>query len=145
MLAKFQGDKATQYDIKRLCPASPIATGTDWSDLIAAAGKLGHKWKLITFPNDDDGFAKATAMLRTELDAGRPVGIDFTHPSGAGHTLTVAGYNAAEDVYVLRDPAHPSPGLRVMDAGELSRFWHSRGYSRVATERRRPAIVLVAE
>jgi len=145
MLVKFQGGKATQYDIKCLCPASPIGTGTDWSDLIAAAGKLGHKWKLVTFPNDDAGYAKATAMLRAELDAGRPVGIDFTTPSGAGHTLTVAGYHAADDVYVLRDPAHPSPGLRVMQAKELAHFWHSRGYSRVATERCRPAIVLVAE
>jgi len=145
MLAKFQGSKATQYDIKRLCPANPIATGTDWSDLVAAAVKLGHKWNLVTFSNDDAGFAKATAMLRTELDAGRPVGIDFTHANGAGHTLTVAGYNAADDVYVLRDPAHASPGIRVMPAKELAQFWHSRGYSRVATERCRPAIVLVAE
>ncbi len=81
MLAKFQGAKATQYDIKRLCPG-PIGTGTDWTDLINAAGKLGHKWKLVTFSNDDAGFAKATEMLRAELDAGRPVGIDFTMPGG---------------------------------------------------------------
>lgn len=145
MLAKSQGSKATQYDIKRLCPASPIGTGTDWADLLAAAGKLGHPWKLVTFANDDDGFAKGTALLRAELDAGRPVGIDFTQPSGAGHTLTVAGYNTAEDVYVLRDPAQPSPGLRLMPAKELAHFWHSRGYSRLATERCRPAIVLPAE
>jgi len=141
MLAKFQGGKANQYDIKRLCPG-PLATGTDWSDLIAAAGKLGHKWKLVTFPNDDGGFAKATAMLRTELEAGRPVGIDFNYPGGAGHTLTVAGYHAKDDVYVLRDPAHPSPGIRIMTGKELAKLWHSRGYSRVATERCRPAIVL---
>jgi hypothetical protein len=145
MLTKFQGDKATQYDIKRLCPEEPPGTGTDWADLVAAAGKLGHKWKLVTFKNDDDGFAKATAMLRAELDAGRPVGIDFTYPGGAGHTLTVAGYNLADDVYVLRDPAHGSPGIRIMPAKELAHFWNSRHYSRVATERCRPAIVLVAE
>lgn len=144
MLAKFQGAKATQYDIKRLCPG-PIGTGTDWTDLISAARKLGHKWKLVTFSNDDAGFAKATAMLRAELDAGRPVGIDFTMPGGAGHTLTVAGYNLAAEVYVLRDPAHPSPGLRIMTSKDLAHFWNSRYYSRVATERCRPAILLAAE
>jgi TPR repeat protein len=144
MLARSQGGKTTQYDIKRLCPG-PIGTGTDWADLIAAAGKLGHKWKLVTFPNDDAGFAKATDMLRAELDAGRPVGIDFTMPGGAGHTLTVAGYNLSADEYVLRDPAYSSPGLRVISSKELARFWNSRYYSSVATERCRPAIVLIAK
>jgi TPR repeat protein len=142
MLAKFQGGTATQYDIKKLCPASPPGTGTDWADLVAAAGKLGHRWKLVTFPNDDAGFEQAAAMLRAELDAGRPVGIDFTYREG-GHTLTVAGYHAAEGVYILRDPAHPSPGIRIMPAKELEQLWHSRGYSRTATDRVRPAIVLL--
>lgn len=145
MFARFQGSPATQYDIKRLCPESPIGTGTDWSDLVAAAGKLKMKWKLLTFPHTEEGFAKGTAFLRSELDAGRPVVIDFTNPSGAGHTLLVGGYNAEENVYILRDPARPSPGVRIMSATELEKFWHSRGYSRVATERCRPVIVVDRE
>jgi hypothetical protein len=44
---------------------------------------------------DDDGSEKATAFLRSELDAGRPVVVDFKYigpdyPGGdAGHTLGI--------------------------------------------------------
>jgi hypothetical protein len=44
---------------------------------------------------DDDGFEKATAFLRSEQDAGRPVVVDFKYidpdyPGGeAGHTLVI--------------------------------------------------------
>jgi hypothetical protein len=144
MFARFQGSTATPYDLKRLCPANPIGTGTDWSDIIAAAGKLKMKWKLLTFPHTEEGFAKGTAFLRGELDAGRPVVIDFTYPAG-GHTLLCVGYSADENVYVLRDPARPSPGLRILPAAELEKLWHSRYYSRVATERVRPVIVVDRE
>ena len=82
--------------------------------------------------------------MRAELDAGRPVVVGFTDPNG-GHTVTVAGYHLADGVYVLRDPAHPSPGIRILMAKELSELWHSRGYSRTATERCRPAIVIAGK
>ena len=145
MYARFHGSTATPYDFKRLCPASPIGTGTDWSDLIAAAGKLKMKWKLLTFPHTEAGFAKGTAFLRGELDAGRPVVIDFNFANGSGHTLVCVGYSTDENVYLLRDPAHPSPGLRIMPAEELEKLWQSRHYSRVATERVRPVIVVDRE
>ncbi|MGL6094666.1 MAG: C39 family peptidase [Fimbriiglobus sp.] len=145
MFAKSQGSKATHYDIKRLCPEEPIGTGTDWSDLVVAAGKLGLKWKLVTYPNDEAGFAEGTKMLRSELDAGRAVVIDFNFPDGTGHTVTVAGYNLADDVYVIRDPAHTSPGLRLMSSKVLAKWRQSLGYSRVSTGRCRPAIMWAGE
>jgi hypothetical protein len=105
-LARFQGSKIGAWEFKRLCP-SPIETGTDWGDLLKAAEKISLGWKLITFTPDDAGFEQAAAFLRSELDAGRPVGIDFkfTGPNypgvEAGHTLVVAGYIAAENLYIL--------------------------------------------
>ena len=160
MLARSRGAKLTQYDLKRLCPGSPIGTGTDWAELAAAGAKLGQPWKLVTFPPDDGGLRRGTQLLRAELDAGRPVVIDFTvdapgAPGGkAGHTVTVAGYvaaaaeaaegaeAAAEDLYVIRDPARPTPGLRLMGTAELGRLWQSAGYSRTANGNARPAIVV---
>jgi hypothetical protein len=145
MAARFAGVGKTQYDIKRLCPASPIGTGTDWSDLVAAAKGLGLPWRLVTFTPDADGFKRGTAMLRGQLDSGRPVIIDFTVPDGkggrAGHTLLVSGYVLKDDLFVLRDPAHFSPGVRLLTAKELERLWRSPGYSRVSRGMARPAIV----
>ena len=45
MLARHAGTDATPYQIKRLCPQSPIGTGTDWQDLIAAGTELGQHWR----------------------------------------------------------------------------------------------------
>ena len=65
----------------------------------------------MTFTPDDAGFKQGTDFLNSELDAGRPVVIDFKfigpeYPGGeAGHTLVVAGYIAAENLYILRNPA----------------------------------------
>jgi hypothetical protein len=149
MAARFAGARQTQYDIKRLCPASPIGTGTDWSDLLAAARGLGLPWRLVTFSNDNDGFNRGTAMLREQLDAGRPVIIDFTLRDGkgghAGHTLLVSGYILKDNLFVLRDPAHFSPGVRLLSAKELERLWWSGSYSRIAKGKVRPAIVSAAE
>jgi hypothetical protein len=145
MAARFAGVGKTQYDIKRLCPASPIGTGTDWSDLVAAAKELGLPWRLVTFSPDAEGFKRGAEMLRGQLDAGRPVIIDFTVSDGkggrAGHTLLVCGYVLKDDLFVLRDPAHFSPGVRLLRARELERLWRSAGYSRVSRGLARPAIV----
>ena len=133
MLARFQGATPGAWDFKRLCP-SPVGTGTDWGDLMAAAEKIGLHWKLVSFPPDDDGFQKGTTFLRSELDAGRPVVIDFKFtgpefPGGeAGHTLDVAGYIPSEDLYILRNPAIATPGLELMTADDLKRYWRSDHY-----------------
>lgn len=147
-LARFQGSKVGGWDFKRLCP-SPLGTGTDWDDLVKASGKLGLKWKLLTFPADDAGFDKATEFLRAELDAGRPVVIDFkyigpNYPNGeAGHTLGVVGYIAADNLYILCNPAIASPGLQLITAERLKHFWRSDHYSRLSNEvLSRPAIVI---
>jgi tetratricopeptide (TPR) repeat protein len=148
MYARALGKPTGSWEYKKFCP-SPLGTGTDWGDLVKASAQIGMRWKLVTFTPDDDGFAKATAFLRTELDAGRPVVIDFKYhgpqyPNGeAGHTLTVTGYLAEEDLYILCNPAIASPGLALMTATDLKRYWRSNYYGAVANGvMSRPAIVL---
>jgi uncharacterized protein len=148
MLARAQGKKLGGWDFKRLCP-SPIGTGTDWGDLLKASEKISLRWKLVTFTPDDEGFEKATAFLRSELDAGRPVVVDFkyigpNYPGGeAGHTLGIAGYIAAENLYVLCNPAIASPGLQLITAEHLKHFWRSDHYGELSTGvLSRPAIVI---
>jgi len=148
MLARFQGATVGGWEFKRLC-SSPVGTGTDWSELLAAAEKIGRHWKLVTFPADTAGFEKGTAFLRGELDAGRPVVIDFRftgpqYPGGAaGHTLDLVGYSAAEHLYILRNPAIAAPGLELITTEDLQRYWQSDGYSESAHGvLSRPAIVI---
>ncbi len=147
-LARFQGSKIGAWEFKRLCP-SPLGTGTGWGDLLKAAGKIGLRWKLVTFTPDDAGFEKATAFLRSELDSGRPVVIDFKYigpdyPGGeAGHTLGIAGYIAADNLFILCNPAIATPGLQLITAEHLKHFWRSDHYSRLSNEvLSRPAIVI---
>ena len=148
MLARFQGAKLGAWDFKRLCP-SPIGTGTDWGELLAAAKKIDLHWKLVTFPPDDAGFDKGKAFLKSELDAGRPVVIDFKFigpefPGGeAGHTLDVAGYIASENLFILRNPAIATPGLELITADDLKRYWRSDHYGALSHDvLSRPAIVI---
>ena len=131
--ARFQGSEIGGWDFKKLCP-SPLGTGTDWGHLLDASAKIGQKWKLITFTPDDTGFEKATAFLKSELDVGRPVVVDFKYigpqyPGGsAGHTLSVCGYIAAEDLYILCNPAVATPGIQLITADDLKNFWRSDHY-----------------
>ncbi|QEL20774.1 C39 family peptidase [Limnoglobus roseus] len=148
MLARAQGKPVGGWDVKRLCP-SPPGTGTDWGDLLKASEKLALRWKLVTFTPDADGFVKAAAFARGELDAGRPLVVDFKYtgaeyPGGeAGHTLALVGYVAGEDLYVLCNPALATPGLQLMSAKDLQRYWRSDHYGAVAKNvLARPAIVL---
>ena len=66
------------------------------------------------------------------------------YPNGeAGHTLTVAGYIAAENIYILRNPAIASPGLELIAAADLDRYWRSNHYGALAKNiLSRPAIVI---
>jgi len=80
------------------------------------------------------GFDQATAFLKGELDAGRPVVVDFKYigpqyPGGsAGHTLNVCGYIAEESLYILCNPAVATPGLQLISAADLKNFWRSDHY-----------------
>jgi TPR repeat protein len=146
--ARFQGSKISGWDFKKLCP-SPLGTGTDWWHLLDASEKIGQHWKLITFAPDDTGFEEATAMLKRELDAGRPVVVDFKYigpqyPNGsAGHTLSVCGYIAAENLYILCNPAVATPGLQLITADDLKDFWRSDYYgARAKAVLSRPAFVI---
>ena len=148
IFARFQGSKIGGWDFKRLCP-SPLGTGTDWGHLLDASKKIGQKWKLITFTPDDEGFDQATAMLKSELDAGRPVVVDFKYigpqyPNGsAGHTLNVCGYIAAEDLYILCNPAAATPGIQLITAEDLKNFWRSDHYGALSKGvLSRPAFVI---
>lgn len=148
MLASSQGKRIGGWDFKKLCP-SPLGTGTDWADLVEASKKIGLSWKLTTFPADDAGFGEAVRFAKAELDEGRPLVIDFKYvgpqyPNGeAGHTLAMVGYLAEENVYVLCNPAIPSPGLQLISAADLQKYWRSDHYSRISNNvLSRPAIVL---
>ncbi len=148
IFARFQGSEIGGWDFKRLCP-SPLGTGTDWGHLLDASKKIGQQWKLITFTPDDRGFELATAMLKSELDAGRPVVVDFKYigpqyPNGsAGHTLNVCGYLAAENLYVLCNPAVATPGLQLITADDLKNFWRSDHYGALSKGvLSRPAFVI---
>lgn len=146
--ARFQGSDISGWGFKKLCP-SPLGTGTDWGHLLDASAKIGQKWKLVTFTPDDAGFEEATTMLRRELDAGRPVVVDFKYigpqyPGGsAGHTLNVCGYIAAESLYILCNPAVVSPGLQLITAADLKDFWRSDHYGALSKGvLSRPAFVI---
>ncbi len=146
--ARFQGTNIGGWDFKRLCP-SPLGTGTDWWHLLDAAGKIGQRWRLVTFTPDDAGFDQATALLKRELDAGRPVVVDFKYigpqyPGGfAGHTLSVCGYIAAENLYILCNPAVATPGLQLITAADLKDFWRSDYYGELAIAvLSRPAFII---
>lgn len=146
--ARFQGTNIGGWDFKKLCP-SPLGTGTDWWHLLDASAKIGQRWKLVTYTPDDAGFEEATAMLKRELDAGRPVVVDFKYIgpqySGgfAGHTLSVCGYIAAENLYILCNPAVATPGLQLITAADLKDFWRSDYYgSRAKAVLSRPAFVI---
>jgi TPR repeat protein len=146
--ARFQGSGIGGWDFKKLCP-SPLGTGTDWWHLLEASAKIGQNWKLVTYAPDDAGFDEATAMLRRELDAGRPVVVDFKYIGPqyaggfAGHTLSVCGYLAEEDLYILCNPAVATPGLQLITAADLKDFWRSDYYGAKANAvLSRPAFVI---
>lgn len=150
MFARALGKPVTGWDYKRFC-GSPLGTGTDWGDLVKASAKIALRWRLVTFTPDDDGFDKATAFARGEIDAGRPVVVDFKYvgpqyPNGeAGHTLLLAGYIAAENLYVLCNPAIPTPGLQLISAEDLKHYWRSDHYGALSHNvLSRPAIVVDA-
>ena len=148
MFARSQGKRVNGWDVKRLC-SSPLGTGTDWGDLLNAAKKLHLRWKLVTFPPDDKGFEQATAFVRRELDAGHAIVVDFKYtgpqyPGGeAGHTLTLVGYIARDDLYILCNPAIATPGLQLITAKDLKHYWRSDHYGELSRNiLSRPAIVL---
>jgi TPR repeat protein len=146
--ARFQGSDISGWDFKKLCP-SPLGTGTDWWHLLDASKKIRQRWKLVRFTPDDAGFEQATALLRAELDAGRPIVVDFKYIGPqyaggfAGHTLNVCGYLAEENLYILCNPAVATPGLQLITAADLKNFWRSDHYgAQAGGVLARPAFVI---
>lgn len=66
------------------------------------------------------------------------------YPAGfAGHTLSVCGYIATENHYILCNPAVAPPGLRFITAADLKDFWRSDCYgARANAVLSRPAFVI---
>jgi len=147
MFARSQGKNVGGWDYKRLC-SLPLGTGTDWGDLVKGSAKIHLRWKLVTFTPDDSGFDAATAFVQSEIDAGRPVIVDFKYtgpqyPGGeAGHTLMIAGYIAQENLYIMCNPAIATPGLHLLSAADLKHYWRSDHYGALSRNvLSRPAIV----
>lgn len=140
----FHAKTADQYEVKRLC-GSPMGEGTDWLDLIAAAKKLGLRWELKTFPNDQEGLRAGRTRMMAALDAGHPILLDITvEPPGqppTGHTLVVVGYEAAGDRWIIDNPALGPPGIQFYDVPTLDKRWHSRWYSQTSPGDSRPIIL----
>ena len=74
--------------------------------------------------------------------------IDFKYlgpqyPGGeVSHTLTIAGYLAAENLYVRCNPAFATPGLQLITAADLKDFWRSDHYGELSKNvLSRPVIV----
>ena len=86
---------------------------------------------LVTWPPDEAGFEAATVYFKKELDAGRPVVVEFKYigppyPGGsAGHTLSFCGYIADENLYILCNSAVATPGLQLITATGLKDFRRS--------------------
>ena len=143
MATRFQGKTADQYELKKLS-GSPLGEGTDWSDVISAAGKLGCRWELVTFPDDHAGFGQGEARMMAWLDGGHPILLDITPgppETSTGHTVVVMGYDAAGERWILNNPAMGPPGIMICDRSTLEKRWHSRWYSRSSRGTARPIIL----
>ena len=144
MATGFYGQTADQLELKRLS-GSPLGEGTDWSNVIAAAAKLGRRWELLTFPDDEAGFREGKARMMASLDAGHPILLDITVGAAgmgsAGHTLLVVGYDAAGERWIINNPAMGPPGIQIFDAAALKKRWHSRWYTHNSPGISRPIIL----
>lgn len=145
-LALSTDDKRVDpYEVKAKCTGSPRGTGTDWALLVAAIREYGRDAKIVTFPHTDAGFDKATAALRTELDAGRQALIDVIEPSrvsNSAHTVVAVGYDKDKGVWILHDPAEGPPGLWIVSDARLKIVWHSRWWTKTSTGYARPMITI---
>src|SRR5262249_1214673 len=63
MLLRHQGVKVSQFDVARTRTPNKWGEGSHWDELVSVAGKLGRKWKIDSFANTEEGFAKAKAAL----------------------------------------------------------------------------------
>jgi hypothetical protein len=143
MATAFHGKTGDQYELKRLS-GSPLGEGTDWSDVIAAAAKLGCRWELVTFPDDPSGLRQGIARMMAWLDAGHPILLDITvgpPETSVGHTVVVVGYDGAGQRWIINNPAMGPPGIQIYDQATLEKRWHSRWYSHSSVGVARPIIL----
>jgi hypothetical protein len=130
MLLRQQGVKVSQFDVARARAAHQWGQGSHWDELVAVAAKLGRKWRIDSFANDEPGFATAKAALLGELRAGRPVIIDILEgaTSASAHSIVVCGYDPQMAECLVCNPALPFPGFQVFTEDRLKVIWRSRGF-----------------
>jgi TPR repeat protein len=139
------GAKVDPFAIKLRCKASPPGTGTAWDQLIPAVSTFGAEWRLEEFDVTDEGFSEGLRRVKLELDAGRPVLLDIRKPEASGtgegaHTVVAIGYEEAQGVLIVQNPAELLPGVERYPYDEFKRRWQSRWYMPSATREMRPAI-----
>jgi hypothetical protein len=130
MLLRHQGLKVSQFDVARTRTPNKWGEGSHWDELVAVAGKLGRKWKIDSFPNTGEGFAKAKAALLAELRSGRPAVIDILEDwfGSSAHSIVICGYDPRTAEFLARNPALPFPGFQVFPEERLKVIWRSRGF-----------------
>lgn len=138
------GDALT---LKRRCPHSPFGDGTAWDQLSDSLRASGVQVELATFGLDAAGGAAGWARVRTELDAGRPVLVDFrepaeTNPNRGAHTVVVMGYDESKRVVYVQNTASLLPGVEANAYDEFLQRWNSRWYMPSAKAECRPALFL---
>ncbi len=138
------GDALT---LKRRCPHSPFGDGTAWDQLSDSLRASGVQVELATFGLDAAGGAAGWARVRTELDAGRPVLVDFrepaeTNPNRGAHTVVVMGYDESKRVVYVQNTASWLPGVEAYAYDEFLQRWNSRWFMPSAKAECRPALFL---
>lgn len=121
-LGFYRGTPADPYEIKRHSTGSERAgTGTSWDHLLLGVKHVsGRAWEFRSYPVTDAGFEEGFAVLRAEADAGRVALIDL-----GPHTVVFAGYNLAEQLVYIQNPAMPYPGVHTVTVAKLRETWQS--------------------
>lgn len=141
------GVPADALTLKRRCSHSPLGGGTAWDQLSESLRASGVQVELATFGLDAAAGAAGWTRVRAELDAGRPVLVDFrdpaeTHPNRGAHTVVAMGYDESKRVVYVQNTASLLPGVEAYAYDEFLQRWNSRWYMPGAKAECRPALFL---
>ncbi len=143
MLLRHQGVKVSQFDVARAREVNRWGHGSRWDEMVTVAGKLGRKWKIMSFANTEEGFAAAKTATTKELRCGRPLVIDILEEkdSPSAHSLLICGHDPKTGEFLARNPALPFPGFQVFPEQRLKLIWRSRGFIPNNAELLRPMML----
>ncbi|MEM7392601.1 MAG: C39 family peptidase, partial [Verrucomicrobiota bacterium] len=130
MTLRHQGEPVSQFQVKRHCPGSGWAEGAYWTDLLLAAKHFEKNWAIETYRVTDKDFETGKRFLLSELNAGRPVIIDWLEDleSRSAHSIVLCGYDETAKEYYFKDPALTFPGIRVRSEEDFRNVWRSIGF-----------------